>query len=73
MEVGARDLRPDDPESTLHNWPYANYRMAQVLAAKHYPYQFVWARDARHVDAGVVRQTLPQALAWVWKGYKGHG
>lgn len=71
MEVGSRDLRPDDPESTLHNWPFANYRMAQELAAKHYPYQFVWAKDAGHVDGRVVRQTLPQALEWVWRGYRG--
>lgn len=71
MEVGDNDLRPNDPESTLHNWPFANYRMAQELRKKHYPYQFVWAKDARHVDGGVVRQTLPQALEWVWKGFKG--
>jgi len=69
MEVGAKDLRPDDPESTLHNWPLANVKMAAVLKAKKYHYQFVFANDARHVDGGVVRQTLPQALEWVWQGY----
>jgi hypothetical protein len=70
MEVGARDLRPDDPEATLHNWPYANYRMAQELKAKGYHYQFVWAKEAYHVDGSVVRETLPAALEWVWKGYR---
>lgn len=70
MEVGANDLRPNDPESTLHNWPLANVRMAAVLKAKHYHYQFVFAKEANHVDGGVVRQTLPQALEWVWKGYR---
>jgi enterochelin esterase-like enzyme len=70
MEVGENDLRPNDPESTLHNWPYANYRMAQELKKKHYPYQFVFAKGAVHVDGGVVRQTLPQALEWIWRGYK---
>jgi enterochelin esterase family protein len=69
MEVGSRDLRPDDPESTLHNWPFANYRMAQELTKKGYHYQFVWADDAGHVDGRVVRQTLPAALEYVWKGY----
>jgi len=69
MEVGANDLRPNDPESTLHNWPLANVKMAAVLKAKHYHYQFVFAKEARHVDGGVVRQTLPQALEYVWKGY----
>jgi hypothetical protein len=69
MEVGEHDLRYKDPESTYHNWPLANIRMAAVLRAKHYPYQFVFARDAVHVDGGVVRQTLPQAMEYVWKGY----
>jgi len=70
MEVGQNDLRPNDPESTLHNWPLANVRMAGVLKAKHYHYQFVFATDAGHVDGHVVRQTLPQALEWVWAGYR---
>ena len=47
----------------------ANQRMAAVLKAKKYHYQFVFARDAGHVDGRVVRQTLPQALEYVWQGY----
>ncbi len=43
--------------------------MARVLAAKGYHYQFVFARNAVHVDRGVTQQTLPQALEWLWKGY----
>ena len=70
MEVGENDLRSHDPESTFHNWPLANIRMAAALKAKHYHYQFVFARDAGHVDGRVVRQTLPQALEWVWSGYR---
>lgn len=70
MEVGAEDIRPDDPESTYHNWPMANVRMAGALKAKGYAYQFVFARAAGHVDGRVVGQTLPQALQWVWKGYR---
>jgi len=73
MQVGENDLRNHDPESTLHNWPLANVRMADVLAAKKYPYQFVYCYGAVHVDGGAVRQTLPQALEWVWKGYKSKG
>ncbi|HLK60153.1 MAG TPA: alpha/beta hydrolase-fold protein [Chthonomonadaceae bacterium] len=69
MHVGANDLRPHDPESTLHNWPLANQRMAAVLKAKKYHYQFVYAKESGHVDGRVVNQTLPQALEWVWKGY----
>jgi enterochelin esterase family protein len=70
LEVGQNDLRQDDPESTYHNWPLANLRMAGVLRAKGYPYQFVFAQDAGHVDGRVVAQTLPSALEWVWRGYK---
>jgi enterochelin esterase family protein len=70
MEVGANDLRSHDAESTLHNWPLANIRTAAALKAKHYHYQFVWAADAGHVDGRVVRQTLPEAFEYVWKGYR---
>jgi enterochelin esterase-like enzyme len=69
MHVGEQDLRYQDDEATFHNWPLANIRMAAALKAKGYHYQFVFARDSRHVDGRVVRQTLPQALEWVWRGY----
>lgn len=69
MEVGEHDIRYKDDESTYHNWVMANQRMAAVLKAKRYHYQYVFAQDAGHVDGRVVRQTLPQALEWVWKGY----
>lgn len=69
MEVGENDIRSHDEEGTFHNWVMANQRTAAVLAAKRYPYQYVFARDAGHVDGRVVRQTLPQALEWVWRGY----
>jgi enterochelin esterase-like enzyme len=70
MHVGENDNRSKDPESTLHNWVMANQRMAADFKAMKYHYQFVFARDSGHVDGKVVRQTLPQALEWVWKGYK---
>jgi len=71
MEVGDRDLlNPNTMRDEMHDWVLANERMAQVLAAKHYPYQFVFARNAVHVDRGVRQQTLSEALEWVWRGYK---
>lgn len=70
MHVGENDNRSKDPENTLHNWVMANQKMAAVFKAMKYHYQFVFARDSGHVDGKVVRQTLPQALEWVWKGYK---
>ena len=70
MHVGEQDLRFNDPESTYHNWVLANNRTAAVLKEKKYHYQYVFARNSGHVDGRVVRQTLPQALEWVWRGYR---
>jgi enterochelin esterase-like enzyme len=52
-----------------HDWVLANQNMAKVLAAKGYPYQFVFARNAGHCDRSVKAQTLPLALEYVWQGY----
>lgn len=73
MEVGDRDLlNPNTMRDNMHDWVLANEDMARVLAAKHYHYQFVFARNAVHVDRPVKRQTLPEALEYVWQGYKPH-
>jgi enterochelin esterase family protein len=69
LEVGEKDLHPDDPEETWHNWPLANHRMAAALAAKGYPYRFTFSRDGRHADPRVLEQTLPAALEWLWQDY----
>lgn len=42
--------------------------MANVLAAKGYRNQFVFAENAGHTDRAVKAQTLPQGLEWVWWG-----
>jgi len=70
LEVGENDIRSNDEESSLHNWVMANQRMAAVLKAKGYHYQFVFAQGAGHVDGRVVDQTLPAAMEWVWRGYR---
>jgi len=44
--------------------------MARALAAAGYPYQFVFSRNAGHVDQPTLHQTLPAALEWVWQGYR---
>src|SRR5579864_3788400 len=70
MEVGDRDLlNPNVMRDNMHDWVLANERMAKVLAAKGYHYQFVFARNAGHVDRAVVRQTLAEALEYIWEGY----
>jgi len=72
MEVGDRDLlNPNPMHDGMHDWVLANERMARVLAAKHYHYQFVFAENAGHVDRAVRLQTLPEALEYVWQGYRG--
>ena len=72
MHVGDRDLyNPNVMRDDMHDWVVANENMARVLAAKGYQYQYVFARDSGHCDRAVKQQTLPNALEWVWKGYKG--
>src|SRR5258706_49736 len=71
MEVGDRDLlNPNVMRDDMHDWVVANERMASVLAAKGYHYQFVFARNAGHCDRATKQQTLPEALEWLWKGYE---
>ena len=71
MEVGDRDLlNPNVMRDDMHDWVVANERMAAALAAKGYHYQFVFARNAGHVDSGAKRQTLPEALEWLWQDYQ---
>lgn len=70
MEVGDRDLlNPNVMRDNMHDWVVANEDMARVLAAKGYHYQFVFARNAGHVDRATKRQTLAEALEYVWQGY----
>jgi putative esterase len=71
FEAGDQDLfypNPAIPDG-MHDWTLASTRMAQVLAAKGYHYQFLFAKNAKHVDRPTVGQTLPAALEWLWKGY----
>ncbi len=70
MEISDRDLlNPNGMLDGMHDWVLANENMAKALAAKGYPYQFVFARNAVHCDGGVKQQTLPGALEWLWRGY----
>lgn len=68
MEVSDRDNL--STRDQYHDWVLANENMARVLAAKGYPYQFVFARNAGHTDRAVKQQTLPEALEYVWQGYR---
>ncbi len=69
LEVSENDNGSKSPEESYHNWVLANQRMRDVLKAKGYHYQYVFAQNAGHTDGKVTRQTLPDALAWLWRGY----
>jgi len=70
LEVGDRDnYNPNAMRDGMHDWVVANENMANVLAAKGYHYQFVFARNAGHTDRSVKQQTLAEALEYLWQGY----
>jgi enterochelin esterase-like enzyme len=70
LEVGDKDLlNPNNMRDDMHDWVVANENMAKVLAEKGYHYQFVFSRNCGHTEASTKRQTLPQALEWLWKDY----
>jgi enterochelin esterase-like enzyme len=69
LEVGEKDIGWEKDEKTYHNWVLANERMAAVLKDKKYHYRYVFASGAKHVDGRVVKQTLPDAMLWLWQGY----
>jgi iron(III)-enterobactin esterase len=67
MHISDRDNL--STRDNYHDWVLANENMAKALAAKGYPYQFVFAKNAGHCDRSVKAQTLPLALEYVWQGY----
>ncbi len=68
LEVGDQDnYNPNPLRDGMHDWVVANNRMATVLKAKGYDYQYVYALGAGHTDRRVRAQTIPEALEWVWK------
>ncbi len=70
MQVGDRDLlNPNIMRDDMHDWVEANNRMAAVLKAKGYHYQYVYALNTAHVGGPARIQTLPEALEWVWRDY----
>jgi hypothetical protein len=53
----------------MHDWVEANHRMAKVLKAKGYPYQYLFCRNSGHGIGNAKTQFLPHAIEWVWRGY----
>jgi enterochelin esterase family protein len=69
LEVGTEDLNWNNDKDMLRNWLPANQAMAKALADKGYTYTFVLAKGAGHIDLGVLYQTLPDMLTWLWQDY----
>lgn len=70
LHVSENDNGAKTTGAAFRNWVIANKHMAAVLKDKGYHYQFVYAKGAGHTDGKVIAQTYPQALEWVWQGYK---
>ena len=68
--VSEKDLRPNDPEETHHNWVMAGQRTAAALKAKGYHQRFVFSKATGHCDGKVFNQTLADTLVWLWRGYQ---
>jgi enterochelin esterase-like enzyme len=71
FETGDQDLFywPPSMADGMHDWTLSSERFAKVLAAKGYQYQFVFSKNAFHVDGPTVLQTMPHALEYIWDGY----
>jgi iron(III)-enterobactin esterase len=72
LQVGDKDLYNPNPQirDDLHDWTRASQNMAKALGNKGYTYQFLFTKNATHVDRAVLTQMMPAALEYTWQGYK---
>jgi enterochelin esterase-like enzyme len=71
MAVGDRDnYNPNVLRDGMHDWVEANNRMAHVLRAKGYAYQYIYCLNSGHGVGNARSQILPGALEWLWQGYQ---
>jgi enterochelin esterase-like enzyme len=70
LQAGSNDNGASGQPSSYRNFHLANQRMAQALSARGYHVHFDDCEGAGHVDQGPLRQTLPNALVWLWRGYE---
>ena len=71
ISVGDRDLlNPNVMRDGMHDWVEANHRMAKVLQAKGYEYQYLFCRNSGHGIRNAKAQFMPHAIEWVWNGYE---
>ncbi|MCH2204998.1 MAG: alpha/beta hydrolase-fold protein [Lentisphaerales bacterium] len=71
MAVGDKDhLNPNVMRDGMHDWVEANHRMAKVLKAKGYDYQYFFCLDNTHGMRPARSQYTPHAIEWLWRDYK---
>lgn len=70
LEAGTNDNGASGQPSGYRNFKLANQRMAKALQTRGYHVHYDEAQGAGHVDQGPLRQTLPAALTWLWRGFK---
>ncbi len=70
FEVGQNDNGSGGSDVGMGNWVFASMHTSEVLKAKGYHYQFVYSKEAGHVDRPTRAQTLAPALEWLWQDYK---
>lgn len=63
LQDGTNDL-----VNQFGSWPEANKAMAAALEAKGYDYKIVWGEGGHTPRHGA--SILPDALRWLWRGYK---
>ena len=71
LAVGDYDLlNPNVMRDGMHDWVEANHRMAKVLEAKGYQYQYLFCQNSGHGIGNAKIQFLPHAIEWIWHGYQ---
>jgi enterochelin esterase-like enzyme len=71
LAVGDYDLlNPNVMRDDMHDWVEANHRMAKVLKAKGYEYQYLFCQNSGHGIGNAKTKFLPHAIEWVWHGYQ---
>lgn len=74
LAVGDRDnFNPNVMRDGMHDWVLANNRMARVLKARGYHYQYIYCLNVGHGLGGARAQITPHALEWLWHGYPAGG
>jgi len=70
LEAGTNDNGASGAPTGHRNFKLANERLAQALKTRGYHVHFDECAGAGHVDQGPIRQSLPAALTWLWRGFK---